>query len=97
MSHANTHVVLLQLFGHSEFDPMKYPDDEILRAINELAVRRSQHLICRRAEERLKGPSDSIVVETNVHYLTDRNLLWDAARMMVRLAAALAEEWKLPG
>ena len=31
------------------------------------------------------------------HYPTDRNLLWDAARVMVRIAAALADEWNLSG
>ena len=106
--HANTHVVLRQLLGHSEFDPMKYSydqilrnvsllDDDLLRDINELVVRHGQHLSGHQADERLTGRCDSFVVETDVHYPTDRNLLWDAARVMVRLAAALAEEWELPG
>ena len=30
-------------------------------------------------------------------WATDRNLLWDAARVMVRTADELADEWKLPG
>ena len=49
------------------------------------------------AGERLAGRCDSFVVETDVHYPTDRNLLWYAARVMVRIAAELADEWNLTG
>jgi hypothetical protein len=35
----------------------------------------------------LKGRCDSFVVETNVHYPTDINLLWDAMRKIVVLTA----------
>ena len=97
--HANTHVVLRQLLGTGEFDPMKYSCDQILRnvslldedtlrAINELVVRYSQDPCDHVAGERLSGHCDSLVVETDMHFPTDRNLLWDAARAMVRIAAA---------
>ena len=106
--HANTHVVLRQLLGCSEFDPMKYSCDQILRnvslldedtlrAINELVVRHGQHICGQEADEQLSGRCDSLVVETDVHSPTDRNLLRDSARVMVRVATALAKEWKLPG
>ncbi len=106
--HANTHVVLRQLLGHSEFDPLQYSYDQILRnvpllgedmlrAISEQVVRHGRHLCGHQSDERLSGRCDSFVVETDVHYPTDRNLLWDAARVMVRIAAALAKEWNLPG
>ena len=32
--HANTHVVLRQLLGHGEHDPMKYSHDRILRDVS---------------------------------------------------------------
>ncbi len=35
---------------------------------------------------------DSFVVETNVHYPTDINLLYDAMRKVVELSARLCEE-----
>ena len=106
--HANTHVVLRQLLGHSEFDPGTYSydqvtrnvsllDEDTLRDINELVVRHGHSLCDHDAGERLAGRCDSFVVETYVHYPTDRNLLWDAARVMVRIAAELADECKLPG
>ena len=92
--HANTHMVLRQLLGHGEFDPIQYSydqilrnvsllDDDLLRDINELVVHHGQHLSGHRAEERLAGRCDSFVVETDVHYPTDRNLLWDAVRVKV--------------
>ena len=36
--------------------------------------------------------ADSFVVETDVHYPTDLNLLWDALRTLIRLVAGLCEE-----
>ena len=106
--HANTHVVLGQLLGHSELEPVTYSydqvmrnvsllDEDTLRDINELVVRHGHSLCDHDAGERLAGRCDSFVVETDVHYPTDRNLLWDAARVMVRIAAELADEWNLPG
>ena len=106
--YANTHLVLRQLFGRGEFDPATYSydqvtrnvsllDEDTLRDINELVVLHGHSLCDHDAGERLAGRCDSFVVETDVHYPTDRNLLWDAARVMVRIAAELADEWKLPG
>ncbi len=106
--HANTHVVLRQLLGHSELEPVTYSydqvirnvsllDEDTLRDINELVVRHGHSLCDHDVGERLAGRCDSFVVETDVHYPTDRNLLWDAARVMVRIAAALADEWNLSG
>ena len=70
-------------------------DEDTLRDINELVVRHGHNLCDHNVGERLAGRCDSFVVETDVHYPTDRNLLWDAARVMVRIAAALADEWDL--
>lgn len=106
--HANTHTILRQLLGHSEFDPVTYSydqvmrnvsllDEDTLREVNELVVRHGHSLCDHDPGERLAGRCDSFVVETDVHYPTDRNLLWDAARVMVRIAVALAEAWDLSG
>ena len=32
--HANTHMVLRQLLGHGEYDPMQYSHDRILRDVS---------------------------------------------------------------
>ena len=47
--------------------------------------------------ETLRGRADLFCVETNVHYPTDVNLLWDAMRCSVREAASLAQKLQLGG
>jgi hypothetical protein len=41
--------------------------------------------------------ADSFVVETDVHYPTDLNLLWDALRTLIRLVAGLCAELGIAG
>ncbi len=38
------------------------------------------------------GRCDSFVVETNVHYPTDINLLFDAVRKMIQIAAIISQD-----
>ena len=47
--------------------------------------------------EPLRGRCDSFVAETNVHYPTDVNLLWDAMRCMLRYAGPAASKHDLSG
>ena len=50
---------------------------------------RSGHAVARKKlGEPLRGRCDSFVVETDVHYPTDVNLLWDAMRCLLREYAA---------
>jgi len=53
--------------------------------------------VLKKNEVDLDGRCDSFVVETDVHYPTDINLLWDAVRKAVELTATLAEEAGLAG
>ena len=48
-------------------------------------------------EEKLRGRCDSFVVETNVHFPTDINLLYDAVRKMIQESATLAEQYEIAG
>ena len=41
--------------------------------------------------------TDSFVVETDVHYPTDLNLLWDALRKLIEILAGLCEELGILG
>lgn len=43
----------------------------------------------------LRGRCDSFVVETEVHYPTDINLLFDAVRKVVQLSAQLSVRHRL--
>ncbi len=45
----------------------------------------------------LNARCDSVVVETDVHYPTDINLLLDAMRVIIRECGHAAKDWGLPG
>jgi hypothetical protein len=47
--------------------------------------------------DKLRGRCDSFVVETNVHFPTDINLLYDAIRKVIEESHTLAEHHALPG
>lgn len=61
-------------------------DDELLSQINEMIVKHGHQIkkneIGIEADEkfRLRVKTDSYVVETNIHFPTDINLMWDCAR-----------------
>jgi len=48
--------------------------------------------VMKKNDELLKGSCDSFVVETDVHYPTDTNLLFDATRKMISLIAIICSE-----
>ena len=100
---ANNHSILRQMLGHSSvFDKHYYEvqtikdnvgllTPEILDEINQLVVKMG-HALLKKNETPLKGRCDSFVVETNVHYPTDINLLLDAMRKVVFLTGSLCED-----
>jgi len=72
-------------------------DEALLAQINAIVVRHGQPLLKKKAGEKLEIKTDSYVLETNVHYPTDANLLWDAARKSIDILAALCEEHRVGG
>jgi hypothetical protein len=66
---------------------------EVLERINEVVVRAGHRLIGKKKEEdgALRCRVDSFVVKTGVHFPTDVNLLFDAARKAMELTRDLAE------
>lgn len=64
-------------------------DEETLDQINDLVVDAGQQLV-KKNDEKLDVKIDSYVLESNVHYPTDANLLLDAARKCLQLASRLA-------
>ncbi len=64
---------------------------EILDQINTVVVRAGHSLVKKKDESELKGKCDSFVVETDVHYPTDINLLYDAMRKVITLIASLSD------
>ena len=71
-------------------------DDETLEQINALVVE-AGHKLVKKKDEKLKVKVDSYVLESNVHFPTDINLLYDAARKSIELARALSASAEFPG
>ncbi len=61
-------------------DNLRLLDDETLRKINEVIVDFGHDVFKKKEEEALRVKTDSFVVESNVHFPTDYNLLWDSSR-----------------
>jgi len=55
-------------------------DDATLIKINEIIVKMGHDVFKKKDQEALRLKTDSFVVESNVHFPTDYNLLWDSAR-----------------
>jgi hypothetical protein len=69
---------------------------QILGRINEVVVRAGHELVKKKDSrsycEELNARVDSFVVETDVHYPTDVNLLWDAIRKTVLICGRASNE-----
>jgi len=101
---ANNHKKVRQMLGHSGNDfnaiyPLQTIKDnlpllttEILDQINQIVVRTGHSIISKKTDLELKGSCDSFVVETDVHYPTDVNLLFDAVRKTICLIAIVCSE-----
>lgn len=105
----NNHKTLRQMLGHADiFDTPYYHlqtikdnvcllTPELLDKINQVVVNAGHDVVKKKENEVLRGRCDSFVVETNVHYPTDINLLYDAMRKVITLTARLCEANELTG
>jgi hypothetical protein len=101
---ANNHNKLREMLGHSKTDfdrqyALQTIRDNIalltpvkLDEVNQIVVKAGHSLISPNKDPQLKGSCDSFVVETDVHYPTDTNLLFDAIRKMISLLAIICSE-----
>jgi hypothetical protein len=106
---ANQHNTLRQMLGHSDWadethyelqtlkDNLRLFTPEILDRINQEVVRAGHALVKKSPDDGLNARCDSFVVETNVHFPTDTNLLWDAMRKTIETCADLAQAHDLSG
>lgn len=103
----NNHLLIRQIFGHEASDTSNHSrstirdnfnliDDEIITKINTIVVSEGHRLLGERGKP-LKGRCDSFVVESNVHFPTDINLLFDALRKCVHLGKKLARKFGCKG
>ena len=108
---ANQHNTIRQMLGHSDWndkyhyklqtlkDNLRLFTPEILDKINQKVVLEGHKLLKKNNEEPLNSRADSFVVETNVHYPTDTNLLLDAIFKIIRICMGLSfingwTEWR---
>ena len=106
---ANNHVTLRRILGHGLLDmDARYPRQtlcdnirwftpEILDRINNVVVEAGHRVLGMAADAPLTARCDSFVVETDVHFPTDINLLWDAARKVLKLIHRLSNEVDIEG
>jgi transposase, IS5 family len=103
----NNHRTLRQMLGHGMMDddityPLQTLKDnvrllapDVLDKINTLVVQEGHKLLTQKKipdGEALIGRCDSFVVETDVHFPTDINLLFDAVRKMIQIAAIISQD-----
>ncbi|MDG5997033.1 MAG: ISNCY family transposase [Candidatus Brocadia sp.] len=106
---ANHHKLIRQIMGvetafgeakvfsmQSIKDNIRLLDEETLRQINEVVIS-SGHQLVKKKDEGLCIKVDTYVLETNVHFPTDMNLLWDAGRKSLDMIEDAIEEGILAG
>ena len=106
---ADNHLTIRQMLGHGIFEhDKKYPlqtirdnvsllTPKVLDEINQIIVHSGHKILKKNSEEKINIKVDSFVLETDVHYPTDINLLWDAARKVIQLTAKVCNGIKWPG
>ena len=106
---ANNHRTLRLMLGHSAMDhESRYAlqtlkdnvslfTPEVHDRVNQIVVRYGHKVIGKKPGEKLRASCDSFVVETDVHFPTDINLLFDAMRKTIILIMALCDSLGLSG
>lgn len=71
------------------YDNVSLLDEELLHQINDVIVEIGHQVFKKKEADGLRLKTDSFVVETDTHFPTDYNLLWDSARKCLDMADAL--------
>ena len=87
-----------QEFGYqSIIDNVGLLTDETVKELNAVIVEFGHEVFKKKEVAALCLKTDSFVVESNVHFPTDYNLLWDSARKSIEMVTKLQEKHDLPG
>jgi hypothetical protein len=92
-----------KVFAHQTLrDNVALLDDELLKEINARVAAAGREVFAKKAGAPLAAlaiKADTYVLETDVHFPTDLNLLWDAGRKCVDLIEKYRDQfgYKLPG
>lgn len=69
-------------------------DDETVRKLNDVVVEMGHDVFKKKEAEALRLKTDSFVVESNVHFPTDYNLLWDSGRKCMDIMGKFIKKYK---
>ncbi len=87
----------IQFSYRSIIDNVKILDDQSVKQLNDIIVEFGHEVFKKKEDTALRLKTDSFVVESNVHFPTDYNLLWDSARKSIDMANQFQEKYKLQG
>jgi len=83
-------------FGYQNIlDNVSLLDDQTVRQINEVIVSFGHEVFKKKEEAALRLKTDSYVLESNVHFPTDYNLLWDSARKCLDIKKYFTKKYKI--
>lgn len=77
-------------------DNVRLLDVSTINAVNELVVQ-TAHQFALKKNETLRIKSDTYVLETNVHFPTDLNLLWDSCRKSLEIMVSIQKAHGITG
>jgi hypothetical protein len=102
---ANNHTTLRDIMQISSLDDQRFPRTTIHDNITKLSpetifkisdiIVKLGHGFCPKAIEKVRG--DSFVVQKNIHYPTDANLILDGIHKSIELSVRLADELNISG
>ena len=79
-------------------DNVSLLDDETVRELNQVIIEFGHEVFKKKEVEALCLKTDSFVVESNVHFPTDYNLLWDSARKCLDMVDKFLKKYpEVPG
>lgn len=108
---SNHHTMIRQImgiesdFGHDKvkfsyrsiIDNVDLLDDQMVKEINDVIVEFGHEVFKKKEDAALRLKTDSFVVESNVHFPTDYNLLWDSARKSIDMVNKFQKKYHLEG
>jgi len=107
---ANNHYTLRQMLGHGMLDfetrynrqtlndNLRWFTSDVLNNINQIVVNAGLDLLnIKEVVKKSHSRCDSFVLETDVHFPTDINLLWDAVRKAMQISAKVANHLQIEG
>jgi hypothetical protein len=81
----------------SIIDNVSLIDEALLYEINALVIDAGHKLVKKKEEEAWRIKTDSYVLETNIHFPTDLNLLWDSMRKCLDMIEKMQEITSIKG